>query len=102
MVVVAVRLAPIAERMPTTADPEPLWRRALVGRAKALQDSHNRTALSRLALARLLTQAGFPVSIVVLRTWSRAMQGVAYCWAVAFVAGREDVPPPPFVHEAAR
>ena len=99
---VAVRLGPIAERVPTTAEPEPLWRRALVGRAKVLQDSHNRTALSRLVLARLLEQAGHPVSIVAVRTWSRPMQGAAYCWATAFRAGREDVPPPSCVYEASR
>jgi hypothetical protein len=52
---------------------------------------------ARLALVVILRQAGRPVSLITIHRWSREMQGQAYLWARAFLEGREDVPPPPFV-----
>jgi hypothetical protein len=76
---------------------EPLWRRALRARAVERIKEQNRSARSRLALQRLLARAHFDVSLVVIHQWSRPMQGEAYLWALAYVEGREDLPPPGFL-----
>lgn len=67
--------------------------RALVS-AKSLQAESNRTAASRLALARVLERTGHYVSLVTIHTWSRQLQGQAYLWAIARLNGVENVPPP--------
>lgn len=81
-----------------SAAPE-LWQRALDGRAKTLQAEHNRSARSRLALARLLERCGHPVSLVTIHTWSRRTQGHAYQWAIGYLNGVENAPPPWLVLE---
>lgn len=57
---------------------------------------------ARLALASVLARAGAPVSLVTIHGWSRAQQGSAYLWAIAFLAGAEDTPPPLHVPWRAR
>jgi hypothetical protein len=78
-------------------EPEPLYRRALLARAETLQRQANRSARARLALQNILLRAGEAVSLTTIHTWSRAQQGQAYLWAVAFLAGREDLPAPEWV-----
>lgn len=73
---------------------EPLRERALAVRSMSVG--------ARLALARLLTRAGEPVSIVSIHCWSRVEQGAAYLWAQAKLAGREDLPAPEHVMRAMR
>ena len=63
---------------------EPAWREAAkLATAKTLASS-SRAASARLALAELLARAGYPVGLVRVHTWTRAMQGIAY----QFAAGR--------------
>jgi hypothetical protein len=81
---------------------QPLYRRALLERARTYLDGHNRGARSRLALAKLLRRAGYFISLVSVRGWTRHEQGEAYLWAVAFLAGREDLPVPQCVRDASR
>jgi hypothetical protein len=76
-----------------SAVPE-LWQRALFARAKALSIERNRGARARLALVALLRRCQQDVDLVTVHTWSRALQGHAYLWGVAYLAGREDLPPP--------
>lgn len=84
---------------------EPLWREALIDRARAkvasFGASHGNHE-SRLALHRVLARAGAHISLMEIHAWPRHRQGEAYLWAVAFVAGREDLPPPPFLFERMR
>lgn len=85
--------------------PEPLWRHALGLRAEEHAEriaKESRTVLARLALQRMLLRAGWPVGLVAIGTWPRHEQGRAYLWAIAFIEGREDLPPPQIVVDAAR
>lgn len=85
--------------------PEPLWREALEIRHEehaARIAKESRTVLARLALQRMLLRAGWPVGLVSIGVWPRHEQGRAYLWAIAFIEGREDLPPPQFVVDAAR
>jgi hypothetical protein len=47
----------------------------------------------RLALQALLRRTGHEISLATIHAWTRPMQGQAYQWAIAFVAG--DPSPPP-------
>jgi hypothetical protein len=82
--------------------PEPIWRRALIARAKHLLADTNRARRSRLALAEILRRTGYDVGLVVVSSWSRAQQGEAYLWAIARLAGREDLPAPEWIAKVAR
>lgn len=76
---------------------DPLWRRALIERERERLADSNRGAASRLALKQRLFEAGRDVPLATIHRWTRAMQGEAYLWAVAFAFGREDLPAPDFV-----
>lgn len=72
-----------------------LWQRAALTRAKTLLEESNRSARARLVLVDLLRRCGQKdVDLVAVHTWSRRMQGLAYLWAVNFLNGQENVPPP--------
>jgi len=81
-----------------------LFRARQLGRSSPAPVAHrepapepsNFGAAARLALADRLRDAGYEVSLFQIRLWSRAQQGQAYQWALAFAAGREDLPPPMF------
>jgi hypothetical protein len=75
----------------------PLYRRVLLTRALQRGAKRNMGPAARLALFTLLVRCGLRVSLVEIHNWTRAMQGRAYLWAIAFVAGQEDLPPPDFV-----
>ena len=77
-----------------------LWRRALEGRARA-EAGRNRGARARLALATALARAGYPVPLVSIHGWAPARQAEAYLWAVARLEGREDLPAPEWLEQAA-
>jgi hypothetical protein len=79
-----------------------MWRRALRNRAALVLGETNRGARARGALAAVLARAGRPCSLVTIHAWSRAEQGQAYLWALDFIHGREDVPPPEHVARASR
>lgn len=81
---------------------EPLWRRALLDRARREVKDRRRCMSTRLVLLDLLKRAGEPVGLVAVGAWTTAEQRSAHLWAVAFLAGREDIPPPPHVFEASR
>lgn len=70
--------------------PEPAARR------EPAPEPSNFGSAARLALADRLREAGYEVALITIRQWSRAQQGQAYQWAIAFAAGREDLPPPMF------
>lgn len=50
-------------------------------------------AAGRVALQALLRRAGHEISLPTLHAWTRPMQGQAYQWAIAHLAG--DPSPPP-------
>jgi hypothetical protein len=64
---------------PSVLPPSPLRRRAI----GVLHD--------------LLFRAGYDVGFTTLYAWPRAWQGDAYLWAVRFLGGEENVPPPEHV-----
>jgi hypothetical protein len=105
LAVCVCHLSPAGKRVkglsPMTV-PLPLWSRALRARALRRVEHDNRAARARLVLASMLERAGFDVGVATIHTWSRPMQGAAYLWALAFLEGREDVPPPRHVFEACR
>jgi hypothetical protein len=73
--------------------PEPLYRRALRRRIR----ERSRSARSRLALVGVLRQAGCEeIDLHVVRSFSRPLQGEAYLWAIAKIAG-EHVGAPPWL-----
>jgi hypothetical protein len=76
---------------------EPLWRAAILTRGRDRFANTNCGALARLALQKRLLRAGMNVSLVTIHHWTRKQQGGAYLWAIAVIAGREDVPCPQFV-----
>lgn len=78
-----------------------LWQRALLSRLGERRARYQQGARARLTLAAMLTRAGYPVSLIRVRLWSRPMQGAAYQWAHFFLLGLEDLPPPDFVVEGA-
>ena len=72
-----------------------LWQRALLSRAKEVARNRNRSARARIALVELLRdKCHQDVSLVTVSTWPRKLQGDAYQWGIAYLAGHEDVPPP--------
>ncbi len=64
-------------------------------RAKVLGETERVNAL--IALQRVLHQAGRDVPLYRIQRWGRGMQGQAYLWAIDFLAGHEDIPPPTWV-----
>lgn len=76
---------------------EALWQRALRIRAEEHAERSNRTARSRLVLFDLLKRIVYYVSLPSIHRWSRHQQGFAYLWAVSYLQGREDLPPPEWV-----
>lgn len=87
--------APSAER------PLPLYLRALEARVRerrsylsARFEAQNRSARSRYALWILLGRCKAGVSLVEIHTWPRHLQGRAYLWAIDFLDGHENIPPP--------
>ncbi|HTA20267.1 MAG TPA: hypothetical protein VK989_13305 [Polyangia bacterium] len=81
------------------SDPRPgyLWQRAVDRRARGYLRGTNRSAKARMVLADLLRRCGYDVGLVAIHAWTRARQGEAYLWAIAFLSGREDLPPPIFL-----
>lgn len=71
-----------------------LWQRALVARAKTIAHERNRSARARLALVELLRRCGQQVSLVEVGAWPRKLQGEAYQWGIAYLAGDKDRTPP--------
>lgn len=72
---------------------DPLWARGL--HAKALEskpDTFGTSAL--LALQAKLRAAGRDLHLATIRNWPHHIKGAAYLWAVAWLEGREDCPPP--------
>lgn len=83
--------------------PTPLFvRAARAEHARALALGPNMGARGRLVLVSALARAGHTVALATVHAWSRPDQGAAYLWAMAFLAGREDLPPPWHVVEASR
>jgi len=73
---------------------EPLWRRALRRRHSLRLHGTNRGGRSRLALQDIIGRAGLVIDLVRIRTWSRALQGEAYLWALDMVNGAPRRTPP--------
>lgn len=78
-----------------------MWPTRLAEPPKTVEEvrpvGENRGARARLALQHALRRTGHSVSLVTIHCWTRARQGEAYLWAVAFLEGREDLPAPQFV-----
>lgn len=71
------------------AKPIPLWQEGI--RSRALE---NKGARARLALVRMLDKCGQKVSLVEVHTWPSHVQGKAYLWALSWLDGNENIPPP--------
>lgn len=104
-----VRLEAIRiSRHPTTVraprrDPTPLSARRLEAEADALLRAkriEHTTWSARVVLHDLVVRAlRRPVTLMAIVQWPRAVQGQAYLWARAFLAGDESLPPPPYLFD---
>jgi hypothetical protein len=81
---------------------DPLWRRAQLERRRGYLRASEGRVRARRVLGDLLSRAGFGCSRVSIHGWTRGEQGLAYLWALAFLAGREELPPPEHVRAASR
>jgi hypothetical protein len=78
----------------------PIWQAALMLREVERLRKSSCGASARLALVRILHQAGEEVSLISVHRWPRHVQGEAYLWARARLLGREDLPAPQYIVDA--